>query len=1191
MIQRIPRWARWLLVVLAVLLAIYLVLYAVLTSTAFSRFVLNQVESAVPQLTFSEVEGSFTQGLRFDLSYVSEGAEVQASETRVVIVPDCLWQLNLCIDNLEVQRLLVSLPPEQATEEPAAAPGAADAAVELPEITLPVDLRVKSLGIASLLISRGGEELYQLQSLDSALAWRNGTLELERLTGRDAYCQWAITGEITFINQYPLNAEVGCQSEAGYGEVEADISGDLAQLTAEVQALATTEYTAEPAPVQVSLTLAPLRENLPAQLRLQTDETIRLQLAEQSAQLESSLITAEGPLLSPTIEARLNFESPFWPGGNALLLSAAASTEALTIQSLSLQLPEGQVDAQGQLSFGEALAWEGGLSWQNVDLSQFGEGFTGQLNGQLTSEARQVDGEWRAHVALQSVDGTWLERKLSASGELDWQDSTLAVQDLQIQQGENRVTVAGSFAPEQQLDMAINLRVPNLGHLIPDTIAPQAGGEIRGQIRLAGTLDNLSINSHLNATDLRYNDIRLASGELNLRWFGISERRGNLALTLNDLTLAENLAADVSVQGQGNVDQHTVELQITGLREQIDRDLALQCSGGFADAQLPTPLAHWQGRCTELKVALSLAEQPQTWTLASPVALEAHPRQPAVTLAPFCLQNEGASLCSSETIRFADGQLSDLLVTGSDLPVAWIEPLLPGEDVNAEGTLGIRFSAAQLLENPLLSARVSSDDLGLRWTPQGQQAIELQVTDLAANWQLLEEKHEISWDLKTKASGSTRGQMTLQDQQIAGDLVINELQLGTYTRLLLTGPDQTLTGEVNAGLEVAGTLQEPVLSGEVIVDDGTFNTEQLPVPLRDIYLNLEILGNRAVAQGTFNAAESKGDISGQFTWGEQTWAGELNVSAQPLQVQPEPDVQLSVAPDLKFNFAPGELGITGQVRVPQAQIELTELPEQAVGVSADTVVIGPEDEVVEAEAGTALNINTNIELVLGDKVQFEGFGLETRITGKLRLQQESGGRLKANGKLQLVEGRYEAYGQNLVIRSGDLVFVGDIDNPQLRLEAVRGDTPEDVVVGLRASGPARTPRISLFSRPDMPQQAQLSYLLTGNPPGTKVETDPQLAAAEAALSYALEAGSGITQRAGEALGIEELQVTAGSTEDGTQIGLSGYITPNLLVRYGVGVFDAINTLTVRYQVGKNLYLEAMSGEGSDVGVMWSFERN
>lgn len=315
----------------------------------------------------------------------------------------------------------------------------------------------------------------------------------------------------------------------------------------------------------------------------------------------------------------------------------------------------------------------------------------------------------------------------------------------------------------------------------------------------------------------------------------------------------------------------------------------------------------------------------------------------------------------------------------------------------------------------------------------------------------------------------------------------------------------------------------------------------------------------------------------------------MSMAAEPLLVRPGPKMQIYVAPDLRFDFAPSRIAISGRVAIPRAELEFTELPEQAVSVSSDTVIVGAGDNM----EGAPLQVLVNVELQLGDRVVFDGFGLETNITGNLRLQQRSGEMLRANGRLSLVEGRYNAYGQHLVIRSGDLVFVGDIDNPQLRVEAVRSDTPENITVGLRASGPAHNPRVSLFSQPDMPQQAQLSYLITGNPPGSNSELDPQQAAAEAALSYALESGigSGITRRAGDVLGIEDLQLTAGSTGAGTQIGLSGHLTSRLLVRYGVGVFDAINTWTLRYQVSRSVYLEAISGEASDIGIMWSFERN
>ncbi len=261
-------------------------------------------------------------------------------------------------------------------------------------------------------------------------------------------------------------------------------------------------------------------------------------------------------------------------------------------------------------------------------------------------------------------------------------------------------------------------------------------------------------------------------------------------------------------------------------------------------------------------------------------------------------------------------------------------------------------------------------------------------------------------------------------------------------------------------------------------------------------------------------------------------------------------------------------------------------------MSADAVVVVNED--VDAPTPSVRPIRSDLKLALGDNVVFNGFGLETKIRGAVRLQQTDNQLLRAEGKLQLVEGRYKAYGQNLKINNGDLIFVDDIENPQLRLEAVRDNlTTNNVVVGLRAIGAAQNPQIRLYSQPDMADQAKLSYLLTGNPPGSSLSTDPSVMAAEAALSYALESDTtkGITGRAAETLGIKDLSIATNTNEDGTQVGVSGYLTPNLLVRYGVGVFDAANSLTLRYQLSKNVVIEAVSSEKNNaMDLLWSFDK-
>jgi translocation and assembly module TamB len=295
-----------------------------------------------------------------------------------------------------------------------------------------------------------------------------------------------------------------------------------------------------------------------------------------------------------------------------------------------------------------------------------------------------------------------------------------------------------------------------------------------------------------------------------------------------------------------------------------------------------------------------------------------------------------------------------------------------------------------------------------------------------------------------------------------------------------------------------------------------------------------------------------------------------------------------VVPELNLNASPSQIDIGGKLLIPKAKINIRELPPQAAKPSADTVLIGTERRETDAT-----KVNLRVQLSLGDDVQFSGYGLQTKLKGSLMLIQMPYGILRGEGTLSLVDARYKIYGQTLLVKVGDIIFVGDIENPQLRLEAVRERTSDDVTVGLRATGPAQNPTIELFSNPNMPDQLKLRYLLTGSGSGAAVEDlDAETAAAELALGYILESqlGGKLTRRAGSVLGVEDFKITAGSTDSGgTQVGLSGYLTPKLMVRYGVGVFDSINSLTLQYELTKNLYLEAISSDTDAVDLLWIFD--
>src|SRR3546814_16054737 len=71
-----------------------------------------------------------------------------------------------------------------------------------------------------------------------------------------------------------------------------------------------------------------------------------------------------------------------------------------------------------------------------------------------------------------------------------------------------------------------------------------------------------------------------------------------------------------------------------------------------------------------------------------------------------------------------------------------------------------------------------------------------------------------------------------------------------------------------------------------------------------------------------------------------------------------------------------------------------------------------------------LLIKADVTLKRGDGVRFEGCGLKSRLTGSVEAIEQPGIATRARGEINLVDGHYKAYGQDLTIETGKLIFSG-----------------------------------------------------------------------------------------------------------------------------------------------------------------------
>ena len=372
-------------------------------------------------------------------------------------------------------------------------------------------------------------------------------------------------------------------------------------------------------------------------------------------------------------------------------------------------------------------------------------------------------------------------------------------------------------------------------------------------------------------------------------------------------------------------------------------------------------------------------------------------------------------------------------------------------------------------------------------------------------------------------------------------------------------------------------MSQPQVNGELRLSDAEIAGSQLPVSFEQLQLRAFIEGERVRVDGDWRSGEQgQGTIAGTLDWRDALDL-DLQVSGSRLPVIVEPYAELEIEPDLRIELADQHLAVSGKVREPRGKITVRELPPSTVRVSEDAQIVGEEAE--QAEMPLAIRMDIDVE-VGQDRLRFSGFGLTADLAGHLHI----GDNLDTRGELNLNNGRYRAYGQRLTIRRAQLLFTGVLSQPFLNIEAIRRIESDNVIAGLRITGSAEQPRVDVFAEPAMSQEQALSYLVLGRPLGA--ETGDNNLLAQAALGLGLAGSSSFTGNVAQRLGIQDFQLdTEGSGTD-TSVVASGRLTDKLTLRYGVGVFESANTIALRYQLTKRIFLEAASGLASSLDIFY-----
>ncbi|AFI91774.1 autotransporter assembly complex protein TamB [Pectobacterium parmentieri] len=1034
---------------------------------------------------------------------------------------------------------------------------------DLPQFTLPLDLNIVEIHGEQLRLT--GDQDILINNLFVQASTQQQHLRLDKLIVQSPQGGLNVRGEATLRDNWPVSLAAN-----GVLNVE-PLKGETLKLTVDGglrEQLNVALNLSGPQRAQLELQTKLAEAGLPLSLTLQT-ERVRWPLTGAIQYQASNVrLRFNGKATDYALSLRGDLSGADIPPAT-LLLDGKGNEQQFTLGRLRLAALQGNADLSALIDWSKAISWRSELQLNGINTAKQWPEWPAKVDGKITTRGSVYGGSWQLQVPELRLDGNVKANKLAARGELRGNAAgQWTIPTLNLALGRNQLNVKGDLSDKWQLDADIN--APSL-----DGMLPGLAGRAIGTLKLRGNLREPQMLADITASGLRWQAITISQVRVEGDVRSEQQIQGKLAVRLEALKQDGLNIALLTLDASGNEKQHQLRLAMLG--EPVAGQLAL--SGSFDRQE-----QRWRGTLNNTRFDTPVGE----WRLAQDMALDYQNTQQKITIGTHCWRNPNAELCVPKAIEAGPSGQASIRLNRFDL--AMLKPFLTEDTVLAgtfTGGVDINWQAGQGL--PQANVSLVGNGVSVRQQMQGN-TLPIDFDTFTLNAGLDRGRAQLGWLMAIRENGRFSGDIQVTDPQgrrnLGGSVTINNISLALLNPALSKG--EKAAGMLNANLRLAGDATRPQIFGQMVLERLDIDGNWMPIDLTNGRLAVNFSGMSSTLQGFLKTNNGQLNLGGNADWSRpDAWRARIAAKGQKLRVTIPPMARLDVSPDIVFEATPQLFALNGSVSIPWARIVVKDMPESAVAVSSDEVMLDAQRQPLK-KASAAIPINSNLTIRVGNDVTLDAFGLAARLQGDLKMVQDERG-LGLNGQIDIPSGRFKAYGQDLIVRKGLILFSGPPDQPILNIEAIRNpdNTANDVIAGVRVTGMAATPKLEVFSDPAMSQQEALSYLLRGQ--------GLDCGGADSSAMTSMLVGLGVAQsgqvvgKIGEAFGVSNLALDTQGVGDNSQVVVSGYVLPGLQVKYGVGIFDSLATLTLRYRLMPKLYLEAVSGISQALDVLYQFE--
>lgn len=854
-----------------------------------------------------------------------------------------------------------------------------------------------------------------------------------------------------------------------------------------------------------------------------------------------------------------------------ITLDAKGNEQQINLDKLSIAALEGKTELKALVDWQQAISWRGELTLDGIDTAKTIPDWPSKLNGLVKTRGSLYGGSWQMEIPELKLTGNVKQNKVNVNGSLKGNSYLQwTIPGLHLELGRNSADVKGELGVKD-LNLDATIDAPSL-----DNALPGLGGTAKGLVKVRGTVEAPQLLADITARGLRWQELSVAQVRVEGDMKSAEQIAGNLNVRVERIVQPDVNIGLVTLNAKGSEKQHELQLRIQG--EPVSGQLSL--AGSFDRKE-----QRWKGELSNTRFQTPVGP----WALNRAIALDYRNQEQKISIGPHCWNNPNAELCVPQTIDAgAEGRA---VVNLNRFDLAMLKPFMP-DTTQASGVFTGKADVSwDTTKEGLPQGQVMLSGRNVKVTQSVNDAplpVAFETLNLTAD--LHDNRAELGWLIRLTNNGQFDGKVQVTDPQgrrnLGGNVNIRNFNLAMVNPIFSRG--EKAAGTINANLRLGGDVQSPQLLGQLQLSGLDIDGNFMPFDMQPSQLAVNFTGTRSTLAGVVRTQQGEINLSGDADWSQiDNWRARVAAKGSRVRITVPPMVRLDVSPDVEFEATPSLFTLNGNVDVPWARIVVHDLPESAVGVSSDMVMLN-NDLQPEKPQTAGIPINSNLNIHVGNNVRLDAFGLKARLTGDLKVVQDKQG-LGLNGQINIPSGRFHAYGQDLIVRKGELLFSGPPDQPLLNIEAIRNPdaTEDDVIAGVRVTGTADEPKAEIFSDPAMSQQMALSYLLRGQ--GLDSEQSDSAAMTSMLIGLGVAQSGQVVGKIGETFGVSNLALDTQGVGDSSQVVVSGYVLPGLQVKYGVGIFDSLATLTLRYRLMPKLYLEAVSGVDQALDLLYQFE--